>query len=827
MKNTFLVCAGMLVSLTALGAPLSPEQALDRASKSVNMKARSKKTTEAKLVYTSTSNNGINAAYIFNYQGGGYTVVSADDSAYPVLGYSDNGTVDPENLSPQLKWWLDEYGRQIEWANSRKINTSNTRADNNWAPIVPLVKTKWDQDAPYNDLCPIPKTVNGKPYTEGKHSFTGCVATAMAQLMKYHNYPDAGEGVIQYTPTRQGYTFDRLTWNLARHPFEWSKMLNIYSEGAYTEAEGEAVANLMKSCGVAVGMSYGLDASGASGLSIASALRTYFKYNDNTRSEFRDIYSSSEWEEMIYDNLKNVGPVVMNGQSPDGGHSFICDGYDGNGYFHFNWGWSGMSDGYYLLQALNPDAQGIGGYAGGFNFSQNAILGAKPPVAGETGYNNPVRVYQYGASTATVSGKVLSFGASDYYMLGWGNTSDRTMNVNIGAIIEDNSDPLKRQIVKGYIQGRSGKFDTLTLGAYAYYPAESNHPEITLPSLADGEYKVTLACYDNDCNNKEWVPVATPWGYPNYVYLTVEGGKSTVREVGIDQLTVNNVEITTDLYYNRFFKIKASITNNSDIELTGYYSPALYSGKQSKFYGESVGITVGAGETIEYEWVSKLTSEPGVAAPTKDTEYTLGLYNPDPYANKAIYGYYGNVTLKPTPSSNPRISITEFTISGEKVDVTFDGREITTTLVPDPNDVEVTFAYKDILGYFDGVMQLSLNYKLEGNKVSYPVIDEIATSQPFLTAGGSDSIVAHFSVPNPIPGAQYVVNAKYTLNSRWNNLGNVGFMTGLSGINDVEIEASKDEVVYYNLQGQIISNPQKGDIVIEKRGGTTKKIVVK
>ncbi|MBD5386551.1 hypothetical protein HDR70_01505 [bacterium] len=829
MKNALLICLGALFSLSALASPLSPEQALTRAGNNGLMRAPSKRGNEAKLIYTSVSERGVNEAYIFNYSSGGFAVLSADDVAYPVLGYSDRGTIDPDNLAPQLKWWLEEYGRQIEWAKMKGRNALNlnvtTRTD--LAPIAPLVKTKWDQDTPYNDLCPIPKTVDGRPYTGGKHAYTGCVATAMAQLMKYFSYPSAGEGTIQYTPSRTGYTFDRMTWNLSKHPFDWDNMLNIYSKDAYTQVQGEAVANLMKSCGVSVQMAYGLDASGAAGLDIANALRKYFKYSDNCRSEHRAIYSSEAWAQMIYDNLKNVGPVIVNGQSPsDGGHSFICDGYDGNGFYHFNWGWSGISDGYFLLEALNPDAQGIGGYSGGFNFSQNAIIGAQPPVEGENGYDNPVRVYQYGAATGSVSGKTLTFGVRDYYILGWGNTSDRKMNVNIGAIIEKKNDSSNRQIVKGCMSNGRTTFDTFQLTAYGYYSPSNASPEIALPSLDDGEYKVILASYDNDCNNKEWVPVASPWGYPNYVNITVDGGKYVVTDLPIAQLKLNKVEITSDLYYGRYFKIKANISNNSDMELTGYFSPALYSGNDRKFYGESVGISINAGETVDYEWVSKLSAEPGVPAPTKDTEYTLGLYNPDVHAQKEVYGYFGNVILNPTPTSSPRLSITEFEILGEKVDINFDGRDISTTLVSDPDNVEVKFSYKDNLGYFDGIMKLSLSYRLNGDRVVYPVIDEIKTSQPFLTTGESDTITAHFIIPDPIPGAMYQVDASYTLNSKWNTLGAVGFITGLSGINDIVSDyTNPGKKEYYNLQGQKVYNPSKGDILIEKCGSDSKKII--
>lgn len=829
-RRSILLLSGAALAISAMASPITPEEALARVRANGPSKVAAKAAAAGStLVYTSVSEDGLKSAYLFNLKDGGYMVLAADDAAFPMLGYSDSGMIDASHISPEMNWWLQEYGRQIDWAvkNNRGSNKLNTRADNSMTAITPMLKSKWSQDAPYNNLCPIPLKVNGQTYTGGVHAYTGCVATSMAQVMYYFKYPEVGTGTIQYTPVRSGYTFDRLTWNLARHPFEWDKMLDNYISGEYTEEQGEAVANLMKSCGVSVEMSYGLDASGASGFVISSALRNYFKYDINCRTEIRDVYSSDDWEKLIYDNLKNVGPTIINGQSPNGGHSFVCDGYDGNGYFHFNWGWSGMSDGYYLLQALNPDAQGIGGYTGGYNFEQNAIIGMMPPKGDNTKYIDPVRIMQYGTATATIDGNIMSFGVRDYRYLGWGNPSDRMMSDKIGAIITRNDDTQASQIVEGYMIGANySKMEVINLTSQNYYASDRVHPEIVLPDLADGEYTVTLACLDQNCLNPEWVPVVANWGYPNYVKLTVEGGKYTVTDVERAKLVVNNLEIMTDIFYGRKFKIKANITNPSDLQLTGYYSPALYKGNTMMYSGESIGISVEPHETIDFEWVSRFTAESGVSAPSTETTYTLGLYNPNPNANKELYGTFGEVDLKPSPGNSLRMSVVDFSIDGEPGTVKLNGYDKSVTIVKSGEKVSVNLEYRDVAGYFDGQMILALSKNVEGSYGLIPVLDEIASDTPFLSAGETATLKAEFAVPDPEPDVIYSVVAKYTFSSQWRDLAAEAFVIDSAGINGIGMD-SDEETEFYNLQGQRVYEPALNEIILVKKGSKVQKMVWK
>lgn len=806
------------IGLTAYSATLTPEQALQRLDAgAARMGVKSIRNADVTPAYVSRSEKGNPVAYVFNTASEGFVVVSANDVAVPMLGYSE-GTFDSTNPSPEFLWWMEEYGRQIEWAESRGVSgTGVSKTLPQLAPVAPLVKTKWDQSAPYNNDCPMGKG-------EDRRCVTGCVATAMAQMMNYFKYPEVGTGKINYSTP--GVANKALLLDLAKQPFDWKNMLDIYEPGAYTDVEAAAVANLMRCCGYSVKMKYTTSASGAYGNDIANSLRTYFYYDEGCYDARREFYSSDEWAMLIYDNLKNVGPVVMNGQSGEGGHSFICDGYDGNGYFHFNWGWSGMSDGYYLLQALNPDAQGIGGYSGGYNFSQNAIIGAQPKKDGIKRVDGVLA--QYGSSTATVNGSTLIWGVKDYRQLGWGNPYDIPMKSEIGIIITKSGDSNSSQTVKGnLVNTRGEKIESLDFTGYTYFEATNWHPEFTLPTLADGKYIITLGCNVTEGSTPGWKPVKTIWGYPNYVELTVNGSQKTVKEFGVSELKLEKAEILTDVYYGKNFKIKAQLKNSSDIQLTGAYVPALYQDGDLKFAGESILISVDPGETYDFEWITSFSAVNGAKAPTTPTEYTLGFYEPDIYASGKVgqlYGYYGTVTMNPA-AAKPSISVYEFGIdNAQAITAEIDGKEYNTQKLADKDDIKVSFEYYIRTGYFDGIMRMSV-LKLTESGARVPVLDEVYKAQPFLKSGSTEKVNFSFAFPDAEEGVLYYLRASYTSGSSSTNLQDVSFIVGeSSGVTEISTDEEGEET-YYNLQGMQIKEPVKGEMVIVKKGTiTTKKI---
>ena len=373
-KFLFLLLSASLLASSLSARQLSPTEALARVKTHHSAPTRSAEAAP-ELAYTGV-HGVLNTLYVFNNEGGGFLVVSADDAAAPLLGYSDTGSFDADAVPSAMQYWFDCYGAEIEQAVAGAIEktTAYTAAEAR-ADIEPLVHTKWNQLAPYNDLCPT---------IDGKHCPSGCMATAMAQIMKYHNYPLHGTGSYSY---KQENIKKTISADFGATTYNWEAMLDEYNANS-PAASRTAVATLMYHAGVSVDMEYALDGSGAVDFNAATALIHYFNYDKGIMYLERGYYSLPEWKNIVYNELRVKRPVLYFGVSEDGGgHAFVCDGYqyrDGEDYFHINWGWSGMSDGYFLLTALDPDSQGIGGSTGGYDFYQSIITGIQPPVKGST-----------------------------------------------------------------------------------------------------------------------------------------------------------------------------------------------------------------------------------------------------------------------------------------------------------------------------------------------------------------------------------------------------------------------------------------------------------
>ena len=281
-----------------------------------------------------------------------------------------------------------------QWSRLRK-GMSSTKAT---AVVGPLIQTTWDQDSPYWNLC---------PGTGCSKAYTGCVATAMAQVMNYWQWPKKGTGSHSYQPmdpndpSSKSKRYSTQSANFGNTTYDWANMKNSYSS-SYTDAEATAVATLMFHCGVATEMMYGNDNDGGSGTYTVNygdwtdnscaqnALANFFGYKKSELTGYvRDGYSyggktyyqkwsDADWTAMVKAELDKNHPIMYGGASSAGGHSFICDGYNDQNYFHFNWGWSGENDGYFLLSKLKPGSGGAGG--GGYDFSedQDVIIGIVP-----------------------------------------------------------------------------------------------------------------------------------------------------------------------------------------------------------------------------------------------------------------------------------------------------------------------------------------------------------------------------------------------------------------------------------------------------------------
>ena len=393
MKKLLFLLLAFMATVAVNAQLVSRQQALQKAQKFMP----GKQFVEGKSVISSRGDvsGRLDAFYVFNADNnGGFVIVSGDDRTTDILGYSKTGNLDMEQLPDNLKWWLESYARQIEALGTslEPAQKAKARGSDGWDAIEPMIKTQWNQYYPYNMMCPdyhgldwrdagFDKNhlIKDNPYY---HCVTGCVATAMAQVLYYHEYPENCPALPAYPITSKGWTIKELPATI----FEWDKMKETYN-GEETDESAEAVAKLMRYCGQAVNMHYNLSNNGGSSAHLfGDVLTEVFGYSKNIRELYRDPYTTSQWEEMIYAELAANRPVLYSGQTAGGGgHQFIIDGYDGNGLFHMNWGWGGMSDDYFVLSLANPNNQGAGGSQtnDAYQFDQSALFGVEPSNAEE------------------------------------------------------------------------------------------------------------------------------------------------------------------------------------------------------------------------------------------------------------------------------------------------------------------------------------------------------------------------------------------------------------------------------------------------------------
>ena len=384
MKRLTIIAALLLMAMPMMAERVTPETARKVATTFLNNNgAKSAQLTDL------SKSAGFQNLYVFTADEG-FVVMAADDCVQPILGYSLTGKFVVEGMPENLQWWLRGYDDQIQdiiesgakassetsrqWKElASGISTSSkTRAE-----IGPLTSTKWNQTYPYNYYCPTCNTGGS-----GGHVYTGCVATAMAQVMKYHNAPAQGIGSHSYTHG----TYGLQTANFGETYYDWVNMPDqIYSSSNPTQQQ--AVAELIYHCGVAVDMNYGSGASGAHSVDIAPALINYFNYSTSTHYVFRPDYETDEeWIQLMRSELDASRPIIYGGMdhptNPTSGHSFVCDGYGKDGYdnyyFNFNWGWSGNYNAYFSIDDMKPGSGQPGGGSHNYTYFQDAVIEIKP-----------------------------------------------------------------------------------------------------------------------------------------------------------------------------------------------------------------------------------------------------------------------------------------------------------------------------------------------------------------------------------------------------------------------------------------------------------------
>jgi len=445
MKKLILLIAVFISFSHLFGKPVDRNTAQKIAS--LFLSSQTKGTSgDVTLVYESTSRkHSVNTKqasdplvyyYVFNTENG-FIIVSGDDAVLPVLGYSTESTFRPGEQPSNFRKWLENYKKQITYVISNNIPPTeeiqnewqsilnNNIATKNAKAVNPLVTTTWSQSPYVNEQCPYDADAGPE---NGYHCVTGCPATAMAQIMKYWNYPQQGAGYHSYEHP----TYGTLFANFGGVTYDWASMPD------QVNGTNEAVALLMYHCGVAVEMDYGPSSSGSYVIidgypetkTCEYAYKTYFGYDASSiRGLRRENYSDNDWKQLLKNDLDAGRPIQYAGFG-QGGHTFVCDGYDSYDYFHMNWGWGGYADGFFLLDALNPGSGGTGSGAGTYNEGQQAVIGIQPP-SDITSFN----LILYDDLTISQSPVVYTQGFSVHTDIA--NAGNNTFNGDFGAAIFD------------------------------------------------------------------------------------------------------------------------------------------------------------------------------------------------------------------------------------------------------------------------------------------------------------------------------------------------------------------------------------------------------
>ena len=661
MRKILLLFSLFLMTLVAWGEPIDRNEALKQANAFLSSKgipvrqsldmayAQPGKAAEARSLY-----------YVFNVGNDkGFVIVAGDDAVSPILAYADRGDFSEREMAPAAKAMLESYAQQIEMI--QQDPSLSVAAATSYAAIAPMVESQWNQSEPYNYMCP---TIEGEP----GRSVTGCVATAMAQIIYYHKHPVEQTKAIPAYELSSRYVIpgaDPVTLN-------WDAMQLTYTG---SEAEDDpsalAVAQLMVLCGKSVKMSYSSSASGAASESVPAALKEYFDYDGAAHMVYRDEYANADWEKMIYDELAAKRPVYLSGTSVSGtsvvGHAFVCDGYDGEGLFHINWGWGGMSDGYFRLTLLNPDDHGTGGNngSGGFNMGEGAIIGIQPNQGGTSQEVAQMTLDHFAATEETVTRNSI-FGSFSVPVNAacWNNTS-QTLSVELGLAYYDESNEM--------VGEPSG------LGSYSPDTGYGlSYDELSMgDGIKEGTYYVKFVHKVN--GSDEWTLMKNADKY--YLELQVNGTTATITNHAPNSgIAVNRTDLRGNLSVGSLQTFTYNITNSGDTytqDIAFFVNDDILSG---------IGLNLDPGATDDYifSWT-----------PEQKGTYCVGLAN----ATTGEILYAEQYTVE--EAKEYQLNFT-YTVDGME-DNTVSGNSIRGTIHATNNGEE---DYRDYLvcylGYIDG-----------------------------------------------------------------------------------------------------------------------------
>ena len=396
MKRIYLsLLTLILVAIQVIAAPVDPEKALEIANDFWANKVSLKKNIQSRLLPAEgalkapsrATSKEDEAYYVFTEaNNNGFVIVSGDDRLNPIVGYSTNAV--SGEMPPALSVWLEEYSEYVNEVRAGKAKPTLHKAKQVSSSIEPMLVTAWDQDGPYNNMCPI--------LGNGQRAYTGCGNTAAAQVMRFHKWPSSPIADVEWDNNITGETE---FCEMKSHVYDWDNMLCNYLISKYSETEANAVALLMADLGKATKSVYEPGITGNISPNIIYALVHVFNYSPELFIADRMSYTYEEYIALIRENLNKRQPIIYCGfgQNYDGGHGFVCDGIDENNLLHIDWGWSGIYNGYFDMAIMEPRGNGIGGLSDRYNVGQHAIVNIKPRAEGEVNKGGTISLEEMSA----------------------------------------------------------------------------------------------------------------------------------------------------------------------------------------------------------------------------------------------------------------------------------------------------------------------------------------------------------------------------------------------------------------------------------------------
>lgn len=647
MKKGLLLILSLLLPTLVMAGTVGKDAAMKKARSFMDSRNGAKTRSVQAELQLAAAQEGY---YIFNVsRQGGFVIVSSDDCAPDILGYADSGTIDPDNMPDNMKAWLQGYADQISWmkANGAKPWQQTMTRGGARNAISPLLTSHWTQNAPYNNQTPTYVITYTDNTTETKHYVTGCVATAVGQIMYYSKWPTGNTKAIpEYKPDNSGGTSFPTLPALGATMFDWLKMGDRMTD---SDDGAKEVAKLMKYIGTAVQMNYAKDGSGANDGVAIKAMKNYFGYTNATYLE-RNKFSYSEWIDIIYSELSAGRPVLYGGQSTGGGHAFVCDGYAEDDLFHINWGWNNGQDGYFRLSALKPEDEGIGGSTtgDGYRMMQDIGVGLANPdftasyPSGE--FTNPTLTVVSVTPTNLTANQ-----ANDITITIQNESTTEVFHDNITVALMKNKDDILQNLAGTTVDIEPGKIKDITLSVTPTYFGTS----------------IPLAVFNGYFGGTKLKTVN--------VTIAEGSGSGTPTETSNDvELTfsVKVINLSSDGKYILGDKAKLAITatNNDNKNYSGYigyyldWSMSGYNGTGSGYV--STTVAANSSKTVEKELDFKQFVQNLIAKGLPATsDYTTGSYTFQASYNKA--GSFTQNEASKTDTYGCKPGLTYYNAAGE------------------------------------------------------------------------------------------------------------------------------------------------------------------